>query len=50
MFRRVTFSAAGSALCGASWMLPVHWLGPLLSLAFVDLVLSQRTRTTRYGL
>ncbi|WP_226834019.1 nitrilase-related carbon-nitrogen hydrolase [Acidithiobacillus ferrooxidans] len=48
MFRRVTFSAAGSALCGASWMLPVHWLGPLLSLAFVGLVLSQRTRTTRY--
>ena len=42
MFRRVTFSAAGSALCGASWMLPVHWLGPVLSLAFVDLVLSQR--------
>ena len=48
MFRRVTLSAAGSALCRASWMLPVHWLGPLLSLAFVDLVLSQRTRTSGY--
>ena len=46
--RRFLFFAILSALCGFSWMVPVHWLGPLLSLGLVGLVLLQKTRKTRY--
>lgn len=48
--RRFLFFAILSALCGFSWMVPVHWLGPLLSLGLVGLVLLQKTRKTRYGM
>ena len=41
MFRRPGFAIPLSAFCGASWMLPMPWVGPLLSLAFVGLVLAQ---------
>jgi len=38
-----------AALCGASWMLPEHPIGPILSLFFVVLVLSQNTHWMRFG-
>ncbi|MHB1678814.1 MAG: carbon-nitrogen hydrolase family protein [Sulfuriferula sp.] len=48
MSRRAAFSAVFPALCGASWMLPIPWMGPLLSLAFVGLVLTRRSGPARY--
>ncbi|MEY2340992.1 conjugal transfer protein TraB [Acidithiobacillus sp. IBUN Pt1247-S3] len=45
---RFPFSLLLTAGCGASWMLPIHWLGPLLSLLFIGLVLLQQSRITRY--
>ncbi|UTV80125.1 conjugal transfer protein TraB [Acidithiobacillus sp. YTS05] len=49
MYRRVIFSLLLSAACGASWMLPIHWVGPLLSLVFALLILFQRRGLDRYG-
>lgn len=46
-FLRFAASLLLSALCGASWMLPVPWLGPLLSLGLAVLVLLQKTRWSR---
>lgn len=37
-----------SAICGASWMVPLPWLGPALSLVFVLLVLAQKSRKARF--
>lgn len=48
MFRRPGFAIPLSALWGASWMLPISWVGPLLSLAFVSLVLAQKKALRRY--
>lgn len=48
MFRRPVCAIPLSALCGASWMLPMPWAGPLLSLAFVGLVLAQEKALHRY--
>ncbi|UTV80871.1 conjugal transfer protein TraB [Acidithiobacillus sp. YTS05] len=48
MFRRPGFAIPLSAFCGASWMLPMPWVGPLLSLAFVGLVLAQKKALRRY--
>lgn len=45
---RLVVSLPCAGLCGASWMLPIHWLGPLLSLGLVLLVLLQDRRWTRY--
>ena len=36
-----------SALCGASWMLPLPWVGPALSLVFAGLVLAQKSWSSR---
>jgi len=48
-FVLVAGSLLASALCGASWMLPIHWIGPALSLGMVALVLLQRSAWARYG-
>ncbi len=48
MSLRFPLSVLLTALCGASWMLPVHWIGPLLSLIFVLLVPLQTRRRFRY--
>ena len=50
MSRRIAVAIAVvlSALTGASWMLPVHWVGPVLSLIFVGLILLQKSRLARY--
>lgn len=46
---RAILSVLLASGCGASWMLTVHWLGPLLSLVFVLLVLWQRKGLDRYS-
>jgi len=48
-FVLVAGSLLASALCGASWMLPIHWIGPALSLGMVALVLLQKSAWARYG-
>lgn len=45
---RFPLSLLLAAGCGAAWMLPVQWLGPLLSLLFVGMVLLQQSRIARY--
>ncbi|QFX96740.1 conjugal transfer protein TraB [Acidithiobacillus thiooxidans] len=42
------FLPVGGLACGASWMLPVSWVAPLLSLVFVLLVLAGGTRALRF--
>ena len=38
----------GAAIAGASWMLPISWLAPLLSLGLIWLLLRQKRRALRY--
>lgn len=47
--RRLALSVLLSAFCGASWMFPIHWIGPLFSLGLVWLVLLQNSRLSRYA-
>ncbi len=55
MVLRTALFAILSALCGLSWALPWHWVGPTLSLFLIPLVLSQSRQAggswrSRYGI
>jgi hypothetical protein len=49
MSLRATIAIAAAALCGASWMLSIHGIGPALSIGLVALVLYQKSAWARYG-